>query len=235
MAVMKLTAFNGGMRGKIAGTVFRFTAQGQVVQTIPCLIDAVAAGSKLTKADAGKSLDSRKAVVEASAYWGEITQADRNSWIANSAVFPFKNRWGDPYTGSGFQVFMSINTKLLNSDEDMIPTIPLPGGIINSPAFTVDMDGSAGTVEVDIPAIPAGYTMSVGASRALSKGRKPQDSMFKVIHIFAPGDVGVFDLTEFWVGNFGPVPVAGNFWFYTKLVKISNGQEGLKYYVQFVY
>ena len=37
MALMKLTAFNGGMKGKIAGTVFQGGTMGQVVKNAPTM------------------------------------------------------------------------------------------------------------------------------------------------------------------------------------------------------
>ena len=65
--------------------------------------------------------------------WSNLTAEERAAWVSAAPSFPFTNRYGESYTASGYQVFISINSRLIY--------------MIGTDGFTaVPPDPSSGTV-----------------------------------------------------------------------------------------
>jgi hypothetical protein len=240
MAVMKLTAFNGGMKGMVAGTIFQGGVTGQVVKNSGSmnkggLIDAIAAGSKLTKADAGRGLDAVKFTTATATKWRKLTYAQRLTWNTGASNFPFKNKFGDVYTPSGYQVFMSINLNLAFIGLDPLLNCPGPGGLVNADNFTVAYSTSAFTFSITFTAAPMDYTMLLGASKALSAGKSLKNVTFADIYTFDGSETSPFDFTGWYTNFFGSIPTGATIWFRLRTQNQLNGQYGTESYFQLTY
>lgn len=98
------------------------------------LIDAIASGSKLTKADAGRygspqdgnSTSPRTTLAAIASLWNVLTEAEQQSWNDAAVGFPAKNKFGDIYTPSGYQVFMKLNSNLALINNPLLRSGPVP-------------------------------------------------------------------------------------------------------------
>lgn len=229
MAIMKLTAFNAGLKGKVAGTIFQSNPAGQVVKKDNGLIDAIASGAKLTKADAGRVMNPQRNTTIISTNWKDMSSVERGSWISGAASFPFKNKWGDTYTASGFQVYMSLNIALLNAGGALLNVCPVPGIILPGDPFTVTYNNSAFTLELDLPAISVGYWMKLYATRSIGVGIMPKQSMYKCIKVFDNTLTPPENITSDYTDQFGYIVPNGRIWFQLIACNKLTGQQGLPY------
>ncbi len=228
MAIMKLTAFNAGLRGKISGTIFQSSPFGQVAKSK----GVSNGGLKLTKADAGRVIPIKKNITNLATAWRSLSSADRATWVTGAVNFPAKNKFGDSYTPSGFQVYMSLNMNLLNVG---LTACPSPGVVGNAPAFTVTSSGSYFMINIPTFSTLSGYTFTLYCTRSISLGAVSQKSMYKALYVFQSGDTFPFNLGSFFTDIFGTKPGTGNFWFKLTSVNNATGQVGLPYVVQCIY
>lgn len=227
MALMKLTAFNGGMKGKVQGTIFQFCPYGQVVKG--GMVDAIRDGARLTRADAGRVIPIRRYLTEISTGWKSLTGAQRTAWDAGASNFPFTNKWGDTYTASGFLVYMKLNLNLMKAGQAKVSNIPSPGTIENAAPFEVTYDALAGNLILSDWTPITGYTCILYATANMSIGQKPKPGMFKSIYVLDNTDTAPFNINSFYVDVFGQYAVGANLWFRLDIVNNITGQVGLSY------
>lgn len=226
MAVMKLTAFNGGMKGKIAGTIFQGGVAGQVVKTKHDWVRRPD-GASLVRGGDALVIPWRENWTEVSTEWKNLTAAQQLQWRTSAPSFPFTNKFGDPYTASGYQVFMSINCSLMNSGESMITVCPAPGTVTNSPAFTVIWTAGPHSITISTFTQVAGFNYVLYATANISPGKKPQTSMFKAIMILENPETFPTDITNDYAEVFGTPPNSSNIWFKMVCVNALTGQKGI--------
>lgn len=233
MALMKLTAFNGGIRGKVQGTVFQYCPYGQVVKG--GLLDPISAGAKLTKADAGRVMPVKAYLTTLSSAWRALSDADRATWTTQAPNYPFLNRWGDPYTPSGFLLYMKMNLNLMKVGIAEVHTAPAPEVLQNASSFTVVYDALAQTFNLTGVTHTAGYTQYIQATASISPGKKPPLSAFKTIYVLINTDPDPFNLTSYYTDVFGQIPAGANIWF--KMLSVNNitGMPGAPYLFQLQY
>lgn len=98
------------------------------------LIDAVQIGTKLTTCYANRtgiaplnnSVDAQTNLATTAAMWNKLSQAEQQSWNDAAPGFPFKNKYGEYYTGSGYQVFMRLNGNLALVNTPGLRSGPVP-------------------------------------------------------------------------------------------------------------
>lgn len=234
MAIMKLTAFNGGMKGKVAGTIFQSSPHGQVLRTKP-MIDPLKSGGKLTHADAGRVIQAVNTISKLSTYWRQMSISERAAWSAAAINFPFKNKFGDTYTGSGYQVFMSVNAKVSNIGLDIIDNPPSAGGVVIMPPFTIAYDSTTKALNLATFAVESGCHYRVQATPPLSAGRSNRQSIYTTIAILDGTETFPVDLSSPYSIQFGFKPTTANIWFKITPVNDSNGQLGQpwEFYLQY--
>lgn len=242
MAIMKLTAFNGGMKGKVGGTVFQGGRMGQVVKNAPAgsptstaLINATSAGAKLTKADAGRGLLSKQFISQLASKWRNLSTADMLTWRTGAIGFPFKNKFGEVYTGSGFQVYMSINARLAQLGLDALAVCPSPGVLLNAEPFTVTADGVSKVMDVHFTAATTGYILKLAASRPVSKGIIFPVNGFSDIYQFDGSEASPFDFTDWWTNYFGSMPASATIWYKLTAYNAITAQPGAEQYFKLTY
>lgn len=221
---MKLTAFNAGIKGKIAGTVFQTSPWGQIMKTTP--IDATKSGSKLTRADAGRTISTIANIVKNASAWRSLTIPQRLAWSSAATNFPFKNKWGETYTGSGYQVYMAINTNLLNISRTALTMPPSPVTILNSSAFTVEHDLIDATLVIPSLIILTGTNYVLSATAPMSAGILPTKSLYKIIYNQPASGLIAVNITTDYEDIFGYFPPSGTIHFRLDAVNQTTGQKG---------
>lgn len=234
MALLKLTAFNAGIKGSIAGTTFQGSISGQVMKTKPTKGTNDSNG-KLTLSDAGRVMQSKPALTRLASAWRNLSAANRGGWQMSVANFPFKNKWNETYTGSGYQVYMQMNINLLNMRFPPLDSPPIPAALVNGPIAAVTINAiSRVIVTSDIDNTDA-TQLQISATRSFSNGRKPQKSDFKVIAIFDYSGSQPFNLTNEYNAVFGSARLGGQIWFKFEFRNYSDGRAGIPNFVPSVF
>lgn len=233
MALMKLTAFNGGIKGKVNGTIFQITPQGQVVKG--GLIDAISAGARLTKADAGRLMPVKRYLTQLSSAWRALTDADRASWSTAAPSFPFLNRWNEPYTPSGFLLYMRVNLNLLKIAFPTVHTAPAPDTIVPAGPGVISFDAMAGNFNLNSYTSSPTHITLIWATAQISPGAIPKPSQFKFIYQCTNAESFPFNLNSYYNDIFGVTPTSGNVWFKLTNVNVNTGQSGTPYFIQVAY
>lgn len=231
-ASVKYGAIVSELKGKLGGQVFKGGASGGVMMTKNQLTGAVANGSKLTKADAGRTVNPQQNIGNNASTWKALTGAQRATWIAAAPNFPFKNKFGETYTPSGYQLYMSINTNLLLVNEPVLTDAPEVPTLESCPAFTVAPSTSPTATFYMTGTIPTGYKMTVYGTAPMSAGRAVTKGNKKAIIIFDDTQTFPVSLDTAYSKIFGTLPSAGTVWFEGKLTKADAGRTSQAYQIQ---
>jgi len=233
MASVKFGALVVGLKGKIGGTVFQSGPSGYVAKNI----DAIADSAKLTKADAGRIFKPTKIIAIVSGLWRNLDQANRDAWNAQAVNWPAQNRFGETYTPSGYQVFMTLNTQTYGFTGIVIETPPIPESSPPLVDATFDVPDSAIMNMSITGVVPPGYQLRVEASQPMGASKNAKVSLFKIIAQIPAGVIYPQDLADGYKEVYGLWPQFCTIWFRIALINMSTGQKGLyqnyKYLVSF--
>jgi hypothetical protein len=223
------------MKGKIGGHVAKGGVSGGILQTKASPPRSTSASGKLTKADAGKVIRPQANTSTNAGLWRNLSGSQRDAWIAAAPNYPFLNKFGLPYTPSGYQLYMSVNNNMLAIGEAALNVPPEVSDIEPTPSFTVTDGAGPGLSLLWTGTIPSGYTGVLYASVSQSTGKTLDRGRLKAIALI-PDSVGAtLDITTAYVAVFGSLPVSGNIWFETKLTKADAGRQSVPYTANFNY
>lgn len=225
-AQVKYGAIITDMKGKAGGHVFKGTTAGGVMQAKASPLKGTSSNGKLTKADAGRIIRTQANIAENASAWRSLTDANRAAWVAAAPNFPFYNKFGEPYTPSGYQLFMSVNSNLLNIGETPLTTPPSAETLVPTPPFTIAAGAGPIIFEMD-GEIPAGYSMILSATANQSAGRSLELGRLKAIAVLDAATVFPLDITGFYTAVFGSIATGGNYWFEGKLTKADAGRQSV--------
>jgi len=102
MASVKFSALVNDVKGSTGGNTFQSNANGAFVRKRSKPVNKNTPGQRLWKLN----------LVYYSQYWSELSDTDRNMWIADAPEHPYTNRLGESARYTGFQWFMKINLTL---------------------------------------------------------------------------------------------------------------------------
>jgi len=186
--------------GKIGGHVAARNSAGAYLRTKvtpvnPRTVDQVAARARLGA--------NAKA-------WGEITQAERDSWNQNSVDFNSKNIFGDKIKLSGINVFSRLNNNLLLIGEATLTTPPVAESFAGPTQVSISsiVAGDVLTISPDFD-VPVGASGVVRMTSPQSAGKKFVKSEFRVIDIAPAGSAAPYDVSAAYVTKFGALPQEG--------------------------
>ncbi len=231
-ASVKYGAIVSELKGKLGGQVFKGGASGGVMMTKNQLTGATSNGSKLTKADAGRVVNAQKNIGNNASAWKDLTTEQRATWIAAAPNFPFKNKFGETYTPSGYQLYMSVNTNLSLVGVATLTDAPEVPVLESCPAFTVVSSTSPTATFYMAGTIPAGYKMTMYATAPMSAGRAVTKGNKKAILVFDETQTFPVSLDTAYSKIFGTLPSAGTVWFEGKLTKADAGRTSQAYQIQ---
>lgn len=226
MASVKYGAIITDMKGKIGGTTFQGGFSGSVAKSTP----GTRAGSKLTKADAGRIVNQNALIAELAAGWRNLTDEQRLTWRTGAPNYPFLNRFGASYTASGYQVYMSLNSQLKAPGITFLDTCPTPISVEPLPGLAYSMTAVDAMDLTITSAIPANYRMGVWATRPFSFGNGPKASDYKLIRYWVAGDGTTNNLIDDWEHIYGSFPTSGIIYFKNQMISLLTGQVGVPQY-----
>lgn len=143
--------------------------------------------------------------------WRGLTAGQRLAW--NSAVSDYKKTdiFGDIQNPSGFNLYVKLNTNLINIGIASISSPPLPQAVSVFSSGTLSAAAGAQTASLAVlPAVqPVGETIVVRATPGLSAGKSFVKSEFRQIGTFSAAVAGSYDLAPMYSAKFGPIGPAG--------------------------
>ena len=178
MPQIKFSGLVTDMKGKAGGSVFSSNKQGSYMRN-----NKWGGGRKSNRWDLSKSKLSALANS-----WRLLNAEQQEAWNTSAKDFPFTNKFGEQYIGSGYQVYMSLNGNLLANG---FPLLTTPGA---NRALPEDLDVSfsqptppwvtAGT-GATFPAIPNSQTQLCNNSYTCPAGFECRAG--QCVAIYQPG------------------------------------------------
>lgn len=183
-ATVKFSALVTDIKGKIGGTVFQGSKvggivknkpNGKYVKAIPWVYGAPYTitnwlGSMQSLLDYAGGLAAPDGSLSAyptvfrpqqltstlSKAWSQLSSSQQAAWESAAPNFPFKNKYGQSYTASGYQVFQSINNKLMYYNQTMqtLPPSANDGDLATWPWDTIYIETNptfANFMQLNIP------------------------------------------------------------------------------------
>ena len=200
------------------------------------LIDAIATGSKLTKADAGRlynpensnSTNPRGSLALVAAAWNLLTVNEQQSWDDVAVNFPFKNKFGDIYTGSGYQVFMRLNSNMKLINQELLKS----GPIANYPVLPPILPPSGEPEELlrftFVGGIPEGMNVLIYGCAPVLRGSGFRKGKEKLLMACPPNTTGVIDATYAYQNLYGQVKPNASMYFRFVAVSTTTGQTSVE-------
>lgn len=227
MATIKLGAMFTQIAGKVGGSVFQRSKVGIVMKNTPAhtLINSDPTSAKLKVVFGGRVLQIFALIAS---LWRALSFANRQTWIAGAVNFPFKNKFGDAYTGSGFQVFMSLNGNLLQNGFAHLNVCPLPAELTNPGELTLTHDPATGIRLVAANNLPADYAAIVKSCVKQSAGKNfVKGRSSRIMNIVQDGAVDYF-VNDGYIETFGAnTNATGTYWFEVKYLNLLTGQMSI--------
>lgn len=222
------------LKGSIGGTTFKGTSSGGVLQNKITRAAQGKNGGKVTKSDAGRLINTQQNQTANIQKWRVLSDLQRATWVAGAPSFPFINKFGESYTPSAYQLFLSVNNNRLATGAAALNDCPLPGAVTNCPAISVTASiGGAPVFEVTSSNV-ANHVQTLYCSGPQSSGKNFDSGRMKAIAVFPAGTSWPQDIDGAYQNVFGTIPVGGNYWFEMKITKSDAGRQGLPYRVNVV-
>lgn len=143
--------------------------------------------------------------------WRGLTAGQRLAW--NAAVSDYKKTdiFGDIQNPSGFNLFVKLNSNLVNIGIASITAAPLPVAVSVFTTGVLTAAAGAQTMSLAVtPAVqPVSETIIVRATPGLSAGKSFVKSEFRQIGTFTAAVAGAYDLAAMYIAKFGPIGPAG--------------------------
>lgn len=149
-------------------------------------------------------------ISQLSTRWRNLDPAQKDSWTSGAVNFPFKNKFGETYTGSGYQVYQSLNTNLINSLGVILDVCPIPAEV-SAPTVVMNWDDplKAAIMLAEFPdGIPEGTIVEFWATPQRSAGRNTNLNS-TLLAVFAPQEAFNVPLLYAYQSKFGPVQANG--------------------------
>lgn len=225
MVRLKFGAIITEMKGSLGGTVFQGGHPSPIARNKALLPNSTASQGKLLRANIGAQKQIISALANA---WRNISLVDQATWSAGAINFPFTDKFGNSYTASGYQVYMSLNTNLRLIGASTITVCPLPDVITDMGLLTFNWSTGPDTMEITPAVNPSGSELAlIFAGWPQSQGRAFEKGRMKLLGNFTTGVGSGFDIKASYIGLYGSFPTAGRIFAQVVLVNNVNGQKGI--------
>lgn len=220
MASIKFSGLVSGLKGSIGGVTFQGSSTGNMVKTKPYKVNPAI----ITPSGIQPHFNAKQMIAAVSRKWRTLTSEQRNSWALGASDYPAYNKFGEAYTPSAFQVFMTLNIKTFNYIGTFISTCPTPAEIPPVPSTVID--GSiGGEMQLTLGELPPeNYLLLMWATKIFQPGKVPQKSDYKLIGQISHGDTNPLDITYNWEEVFGSFTGHGTIYFKFQLFNYVTGQ-----------
>lgn len=202
MARVKYGSIITELKGSIGGQTFQSIRGGFIIRNKPVSPKVRSRVQSGTRTIMGLLAQS----------WRTLSDAQRTTWSAVAPSYPHTDKFGDPASFTGYQLFIRCNLYLLAMNENPILSGALPDELFvpTDLAFS----SSAALEQLDITwtsgAIPADMGILVRASPAISAGRSYRLSDTNIVGRMFSAESSPYDLWKEIEGKYGQGPAAGS-------------------------
>jgi hypothetical protein len=188
-------------RGKIGGHVLSKNRGGSYLRTKVTPVNGRSDGQ----------LSVRNRFTGFSQGWRGLTEDQRAAWSAAVADFARTDIFGDLKNPSGSNLYQRLNNILAQIGEDSISVPPIPSEVSQVVLSSIAVSTGDGSIECTFaPTVPAGCTVIVRATPALSAGKMYVKNQMRIIQTLAAATATGADIATAWVAKFGTIPAAGS-------------------------
>ena len=153
----------------------------------------------------------REALSTLSKAWGsELTQAQRDSWTIFAELNTVIDVLGQALTLSGIQMYIKLNTRLLQSGQPRINDPPLDLAVTQLTLLTATFVVATPIYNVTFePALQAGEGLQIFSTPPLSPGISFIKNRKRQISLFLAGPTSPVDVHDDWIAKNGVEPQLG--------------------------
>lgn len=219
MASIKFTGLVLGIRGSIAGSTFQGSKTGFTVKSKQAYKITV---PKYTQ---GAALFTYKNVYQyTSQFWRKLTEVERETWITAASSFPAINKWGDTYTPSGYQLYISFTVNLLLIGLYPPTTAPTPYSFSEFSFVSVD-DITTTLMQLNLSmSTDTQVVIEVRASTCISRGSRSPRGGLKFINYYSGSSGSLPNIIEDYLARYSSVINNTRVVFAIRLVNRDSGQ-----------
>lgn len=218
MARIKFGMMMTDARGKLGGHVFTKARSGATIRTKGSPVNGQTSAQGAARSRFGQLSQS----------WVTLSEEQRIAWNSKAATVGKTNIFGDSYFPSGKNLYVAINTNILNAGGSMVKIPPadvaLPDVLFNG----ISYDALAGTLEVSLQSLsnPTGNTALIFCSPYLSKGVFNASGKERfIVAVDLTGTSTVADIYEDVVAKYGALQSGRKIFAKVKIVNVSSGQS----------
>ena len=223
MAVVKYGTIVTELKGKVGGNIF------QGGYTAP-IFKKKAAYMGITKRFAAAIfsvfIDPRYNLSLIASNWQNLSAEDQATWSTNAPLFPFKNKFGESYVGSGFQVYMMINLNLAQIGTNFRDASPAPSP--GHPPFNPSGTSGDPPELLRVGALPpeeGDWWQIIEACAQQNNGTQPIKGRWKTIKKFHWVNGADVDLKPNYNTLFGKLKKNKTIWLRVRDIEVFTGQS----------
>jgi len=206
------------IRGKNGGHVFTKNKTGNVMRT------------KKTPANPKTSYQTavRARLTSLSQGFRSLSAANIAAWNSAAKNFVKHNVFGDKHNPSGLNLYVWLNSNLINVGVSALTTPPSPGSTGLFTTFSATMAHGTPAVSLTFAGtIDSGSAVIIRATAGLSPGKSYVKSQLRQIGVLTSADTSPKDALTLYTAKFGSVPAAGQKVYFTATwVNKTTGQAG---------
>lgn len=142
---------------------------------------------------------------------GDLSQAQRDQWIAFAAANPITDVFGETLVLTGAQMYSRLNGRLLTAGLSGITTPPANLDVTALATATATFDVGTGSVEVTFTPspLPANHHLQVRATPAVGAGIAYIRNRLRFLVATGAAESSPYDFESDWTSRFGTLPSAG--------------------------
>lgn len=199
MARVQFGVIVTGLKGKIGGQVFQAGNVAQVLRN---------GGYRK-----GFTSNARQTQIsqlnQVVSYWRLLSQADRELWNASAGNWPFKDKFGVTYYGSGYQKFVAYNMAELSMYFDMAAHPVAPFSCENPGLFSVT-NSTVAAMQIGWINLPdIDQYLQIFATDCMSVGRNANNPKVRFLGNYNMNGQDFVNLTAMYTTVYG-APQAGS-------------------------
>lgn len=136
--------------------------------------------------------------------WKSLTAVQRFSWTSAVENFQKANSLAERIVLTGHQLYIALNRNLQTISQSLITTAPAVTTVSPLTAQAIAAAAGAATMtDTYAPAVPAGQSYALYATRPLSAGKKSNSQDYKLVAVINTADASPFDIKSAYEAVFG--------------------------------
>lgn len=190
------------IRGKIGGNVYARNRGGSYSRA-----KVTPLNPQSTRQSAQR--DAQSAVMKR--WSANLTEPQRQAWIAAAEFITAKNIFGDSVKLTGIALYAKLNSVLQRIGQTIHDTVPTSFGVSGLSGVSMVADVSDNWIKVSFTPLPTGtgQRLLVYTTTALPAGRNPTKSDFSLLTDVIGTTTSPYDIRALWEARYGLTITAG--------------------------